>query len=343
MNTAACLFNSPYKVPLLLLIVLCLSCTSNTDTEIYQNRRDNVISVKDKVKEIMIEDVLIGRVTRPYLIDKYLIIVDHSSYDRFIHLFDKNDFHYITSTAYKGQGPGEITMPGHVGIDEAQRTFYVSDHGKQKIFSYNLDSVLANPFYIPNIKADIKIGLFPDTYRYINNTLCIGRIIEPIGTNDFKSLVAKWNMQTGEIQPMKYEHPDIKKKRITADVSPEYGLYVECYSRYDLMTICDLNGNLKYNIYGPKWEKETTQTAHYSQPVFCGNKIITGYSGGDHRTDAYYPTKLLVFDFNGNYIQTLETEYKISSFCYDRENNRIILCMDDEIQFGYLDLDGIIE
>ena len=79
MNTAACLFN-PYKVSLLLLIVLCLSCTSNTDTEIYQNRRDNVISVKDKVKEIMIEDVLIGRVTRPYLIDKYLIIVDHSSY-----------------------------------------------------------------------------------------------------------------------------------------------------------------------------------------------------------------------------------------------------------------------
>ena len=150
-------------------------------------------------------------------------------------------------------------------------------------------------------------------------------------------------MQTGEIQPMKYEHPDIKKKRITADVSPEYGLYVECYSRYDLMTICDLNGNLKYNIYGPKWEKETTQTAHYSQPVFCGNKIIAGYSGGDHRTDAYYPTKLLVFDLNGNYLQTLETEYKISSFCYDRENNRIILCMDDEIQFGYLDLDGIIE
>lgn len=175
-------------------------------------------------------------------------------------------------------------MPGHVGIDEAQRTFFVSDHGKQKIFSYNLDSVLANPFYIPNIKADIKIGLFPDTYRYINDTLCIGRIIEPIGTNDFKSLVAKWNMQTGEIRPMKYEHPDIKKKRITADVSPEYGLYVECYSRYDLMTICDLNGNLKYNIYGPKWEKETTQTAHYSQPVFCGNKIIAGYSGGDHRT-----------------------------------------------------------
>ncbi len=188
----------------------------------------------------------------------------------------------------------------------------------KKIFSYNLDSVLANPFYISNIKTDIKIGLFPDTYRYINDTLCIGRIIEPIGTNDFKSLVAKWNMQTGEIRPMKYEHPDIKKKRITADVSPEYGLYVECYSRYDLMTICDLNGNLKYNIYGPKWEKRNNANSTL-QPtrLLWKQKIIAGYSGGDHRTDAYYPTKLLVFDLNGNYIQTLETEYKISSFCYD--------------------------
>ncbi len=46
MNTAACLFNSPYKVSLSLLIVLCLSCTSNADTEIYQKRRDNAITVK---------------------------------------------------------------------------------------------------------------------------------------------------------------------------------------------------------------------------------------------------------------------------------------------------------
>ena len=31
--------------------------------------------------------------------------------------------------------------------------------------------------------------------------------------------------------------------------------------------------------------------------------------------------------------------YKIADFCYDKENNRIIMCMNDDIQFGYLDLD----
>ena len=111
----------------------------------------------------------------------------------------------------------------------------------------------------------------------------------------------------------------------------------------DLMTICDFNGNLKCNIYGPKWVNEKTQTQHYSLGVeFCGDKILALYSGGDHRTDAYYPTKFLVFDLNGNYLKTLETGYMITDFCYDKENNRLIINLNDEIQFAYLDLEGII-
>ena len=29
-------------------------------------------------------------------------------------------------------------------------------------------------------------------------------------------------------------------------------------------------------------------------------------------------------------------------FCYDSEYNRIIMVLDDEIQFAYLDLDGLL-
>ncbi|MFV0583333.1 MAG: 6-bladed beta-propeller [Parabacteroides gordonii] len=328
------------KVVCLLLIFICWSCTQSSETEKYQKKRDNIVNVKDKIKEIAIDDILIGRMAQTRLIDNYLIIGDYRSPDKLIHIFDKNDFHYITSTTYQGQGPGEIANMGHIAIDEAHRKFYVSDHGKQKIFSYDLDSVLNNPYYEPAVKADMNIGLFPSEYRYFNDTLCIGRIIQPIGSNNFKPIVGKWNMQTGEIKLMKYEHPDIKKKRMTSDVSFEHGIYAECYSNYDLMTICDLDGNLKYNIYGPKWENELGPTLHYTmQPAFCGNKIIAGYSGEDGRGEGSYPTKFIVFDLAGNYLQTLETGYKIADFCYDKENNRIIMCMNDDIQFGYLDLD----
>lgn len=328
------------KTVCLLLISVCWSCARSSEPEKYQSKRDNVLNVRNEIKEIEIEDVLIGRTVQTQIIDNYLIIGDYRSPDKLIHLFDKNDFHYIASAAYQGQGPGEIANMGHIAIDEAHGKFYVSDHGKQKIFSYDLDSVVNNPSYEPAIRTAMNAELFPSEYRYFNDTLCIGRIIQPIGYNNFKSVVAKWNMLTGEIKRMSYEHPDIQKKRMISGVSFKHGIYAECYSNYDLMTICDLDGNLKCNVYGPKWDNEPGSIRYYAMfPVFCDDKIIVGYSGKDNRAEDSYPTKFIVFDLDGNYLRTLETEYKISDFCYDPDNNRLILCMNDDIQFGYLELD----
>ena len=97
----------------------------------------------------------------------YLIIGDYKSSDKLIHIFDKNDFSYLASTAYVGQGPNEITVMGHIGIDEERHCFYVSDHGKQKIYSYDIDSVFANSDYVPTVKTEMNMTRFPDKYQYI--------------------------------------------------------------------------------------------------------------------------------------------------------------------------------
>ena len=44
----------------------------------------------------------------------------------------------------------------------------------------------------------------------------------------------------------------------------------------------------------------------------------------------------------GEYIKTLKVGYHITGYCYDKENHRLILDLNDDIQFGYLDLEGII-
>jgi hypothetical protein len=302
--------------------------------------------VHEKVKEIRIneDDVLISQTARLYLMDNYLIIGDYRSPDKYIHLFDRKTFNYITSLADRGQGPGEIANMGHIEPDETHRKLYVSDHGKQTIFSYDLDSILANPFYMPEVKMKMNKTQFPSKYHSINDSIYIGLIINPIGSADFAQSVAKWNMNTGEIKPMKYEHPKIEKKRISFAVSIESGIYVECYSNHDLMTICNLNGDLKYNIYGPNWNRhKTSPINHYGKVKFLKNKIFACYSGGNKLSDEHFPTKFFVFDINGDYLQTLETGYWISDYCYDEENNRIILILRDEIQFAYLELDGLIE
>ena len=333
------------KLFFILTLILCISCNRNSETKIYHSKRENIVNVREKVKEIKIneDDVLIGSVARLTLLDNYLIIHDNRSLDKLIRIFDKNNFNYLTSVGERGQGPNEITIMGFIGTNDKDRIFYVSDHGKQRILAFSLDSVLINPSYFPVVNVEMKQSQFPSNYQYISDSLSIGVIIEPIGNNDFDQSVAKWNMNTGEITPFPYRHPDIKKKRIAFAVSMENDIYVECYLNHDLMTICNFNGELKYVIYGPEWSEKNTNLHYFGKVVFCGDNMLAAYSGGNWQTE-YEPTKFMVFDLSGNYIKTLETGYKIPDYCYDKANNRIIMNIDDiDLQFAYLDLDGLVE
>ena len=115
------------------------------------------------------------------------------------------------------------------------------------------------------------------------------------------------------------------------------------YNNYDLLTISDFNGKLKCNVYGPAWGN--TQHNHYYGDGFFDNNnhLIVSFSGGDNNTDAYYPTCLLVFGLDGEYIKTLEVGCKINSMRYDNKTNRLYMSLNDEIQFAYLNLDGLIK
>lgn len=94
MNKTICLF---------LLIVSCWGCSSSSKTEKHQGKRDNIINVRDQIKEIVIEDLLINNSSRLRIIDDYLFIKDYKSADELIHIFSKNNFKYITSTAQIGR------------------------------------------------------------------------------------------------------------------------------------------------------------------------------------------------------------------------------------------------
>jgi len=112
------------------------------------------------------------------------------------------------------------------------------------------------------------------------------------------------------------------------------------------MTILDIDGNLKYNIYGQKINNATTNhLGFYSKVVFYNDKILALFANGKDRysnKESEYPTQFLIFNTKGDYIKTLETEYAIIDFCYDEDNNRLIMHLDEDIQFAYLSLDGII-
>ena len=116
-----------------------------------------------------------------------------------------------------------------------------------------------------------------------------------------------------------------------------------CSRFFDVMTICNLDGTLRCNVYGPNWVDNKTDKMHYNRDVCIGgDKIYALYAGVHYSSPDNYPTKMLVYDINGNYIKPLDIGYHILNFCYDEDHHRLILHADDDIQFGYLDLEGII-
>ena len=326
----------------LVLGIFLLSCTSNSPTEIHVKSRNKVINVYDKVVEIPMEEVLISGFANICLQNEFLIIKDSRAPGKQIHLFDKNTFKHITSTTYIGQGPNEITNLLRIVPDGKQRRFFAVDGGKRKLFSFDLDSLLVDSNYVFKPKYNLLEDYAGD-FIYINDTLFIAKFLDiDSKTNRFEVYTGQWNMDSGKFTKG-YDNPLAKKKRFTFCASEELGLYVSCYSRYDLMTICNFDGSLKYNVYGPNWNEDITNTCHYSMEVcFVKDKIFAAYSGEDHRSREFHPTQIHVYSTEGEYIKTLKVGYHITGYCYDKENHRLILDLNDDIQFGYLDLEGII-
>lgn len=331
------------KLSYIMLFLCLIACNRDTATDKYQNNRNIKVNVKFQIKEIAVNenDVLIGRTSRVYLLKDYLLIADFRSSDKFIHIFDNRNFKYLCSIGDRGEGPTELANPGHIATDTNAGKFYVTDIGKMKIFSFDIDSVLKDPInYVPGTKARINAENFPTEYEYVSDSLCIGRSIAPIGVGDYTPSVSKWNMITGKITTLSAKAPKIDHKRVVCASSAKYSLAAEIYSFYDLISIFDFEGNLKCNIHGPEWgNRGSKKKQYYSWGIFCrDNKFIVSHF--DDKTD--YPTQLIIFDINGNYIKTLEIGYMIQHFCYDEENDRLIFAFDDDIQFGYLNLNNML-
>ncbi|MDR1341524.1 MAG: 6-bladed beta-propeller, partial [Prevotellaceae bacterium] len=77
------------KISYLLILVIFWGCNYSTKTEKYQNKRDNIFHVQEKVKEIInTEDVLTGSLARLHIVHDYLIISDYHSTEKLIYIFD---------------------------------------------------------------------------------------------------------------------------------------------------------------------------------------------------------------------------------------------------------------
>lgn len=338
-----------YFVAILLTSISCKQ--TDTSTKKHHKKRDNIVNVKNKIVDIKTK-MLIGR-PWIYVFDKYLIVCDTQNPDKGIHLFDKNTYEHIASTGVRGKGPQEIIRYGHFGFDDKNKLFYVIDHGKVAMFQFNLDSILTNPNYMPIKYLSLNGELFPTTYDLVNDSTIIGSGIDVIDYKSYNSTIVKCNILTGDVKKIGEYPSDINPFKLSTffALSVKQGIYVESYSSYDLMSICDLDGEVIHNIYGPQWETAKTRTDYYYVTKIMRDKIIAAYKGhvgivvDEHqRPKAVSATKFLIFSTDGDYLKTLETNHDIRYFGVDEGNNRIIINFQDRAEpLGYIDLNGIVD
>jgi hypothetical protein len=114
-----------------------------------------------------------------------------------------------------------------------------------------------------------------------------------------------------------------------------------------LITVCNRDESLKYNLYGKYWEKDSSYCFDYYQDVEIVDKyIIVSYLGevgfendesGEQK--GKLAKKILVFDLDGNYLNTYDTKHEIRSFKIDKLKRRILFYFTDrEIPLAYVTL-----
>lgn len=331
----------------LFLLLFCLACGCSTRPGIdkHVHHADNVVDVKELVKEIVIDTPLVGGAARPYVLGDYFILADGRSSENQVLVFDKKDFSYVAGAGQPGMGPNEITNLGELMTDAVHRRLYVADYGKMQLLGYDLDSILTHSADAPAYRLEMGKGATPVMLAYVNDTLCYACSITVEPGKHFQQSVVAWNVVTGEMHPLISGHPEIERQRIRYAVSMENDLIAVSYDHHDLLATYDLRGNLKHYVYGPHWDNATSNATvyYYGSIVICKDRIVVGYSG--ERTPdigGIGVSKLLVYDLEGNYIRTLNVGYNIGVFCYDPTYNRIIMVLDDEIQFAYLNLDNLL-
>ena len=332
------------------LFLMASGCGNNNEnkTEIIQNERDRIIDVSDKIVDIK-TDYVLGR-SSLYIIDNVLIAQELDPKGETVdHLFDLKTFKYITSTGVLGRGPGEITMPSGILVDREKRVFWQLDVGKKVLHKFSLDSVLSDEMYLPGASVKLVDTLLLVWYGFLNDSIALGKAIEPFSGSPFVTMaMTKFNINTGEITRFGYENPGVKGRYTNSyfDMSVKDEIYVNSYPFKDLMTICDLDGNLKCNVYGPGWDDpEKDDNSYFFDAVIHNNRIFASYLGssriivqGNIQRGAY-PRSIIVFGLDGSYKKTIDTGAEICSFCIDEKHNRIIAYFNDrEEPLGYFDI-----
>lgn len=337
----------------MLFLSILTACLRNKDgyKEQLQTTSEEKVNVSQQIVDIKTDLVLSPNLAL-YLIDNILIVLDTRSNDRGIHLFERESLKYLTSTGKTGRGPGEIVRYGHIIPRPDKNSFWISDYGKMVFWEFTIDSILFSENYLPLKVLPMENDFFLTRANFLNDSSILGKAASVKTTNSFEEVMITFSLNSLKSEKFGYTHPlAVGRESISSfKLSPNGEFYANAYMYIDLLSICETDGSLRKNIFGPEWKKTSDRRrSYFSQVDIADNKIFAGYNGGYsltlneyERIESNFPSNLIVFNSFGDYLKTFEIEHPFFQFCVDPKYNRIIFCFNTrDTPLGYISIKNL--
>jgi len=318
------------------LCILIFGCTESRE-----------LSFRKFQKEVVLKGQLIETELLSYsgLVDIYDTIVIFSnigsSDGKQVHLFNLNDLRYLASAGTIGRGPNEINNPAYCTVDPANGDIWVMDIGRKSVLKFPVDSIISGEAtYTLECKVPenrfvlLQFSPYGDGFYFADNTEpekllsffnSEGQIVDSIAIPD------KLDLNSVEAMPVNQRmvffgysyafNPDMKRIAIA-------------YKYSDVVTICDSNGEILKKITGP--DRISQEVKDGINDIYCymevkadSRFIYARYKGTtlldkETMTVPLLPKTIHVFNWKGEPIMKIQTEFDMSSFVVDSKNSRLV-------------------
>ena len=316
------------KIAVLLTIV---SCTSpSIDQSVIEN---NVIY--PSVNEIKLEEILY--VDKIGIYDSLVVLINRYSEPIFT-LYDEN-FTLKKTFGTIGHAPNEFLFPFflHTQCSEKEGILSVYDVNAASFKDINVSKIHSEEEYIYSKKMPSCLIGSPNLIL-LEDSCFLGNMDNGQGlffihTNDNKNL--NWIDFPKILESPRKDFTVMNMNRIT--VNHDTQEIVAAMGYYNLMFLYDIKGNLKKTIQiGEELKRPHLMKRNYisenslifSREIASTNKYIyvLQLNVEEHKFEEIdnLPSKILVFDWNLNYVSTYQLPHYASAFAIDPSHHRII-------------------
>ena len=326
----------------ILIAISIISCSKHLGFDYKQN----VINIKGEPLNI---NQLVGKPNEIICIDTLLVYID--VYDeKTLSVFDLKNNSFIGRFVSQGQGPEEV-FPS--------RFFFLQYPQKDKLDIYQSSAAILTTIDVPDFRISNKIKIVSATTQqrppsemqraknyYIGTGMFEGGRFS-IYNSDLEYLYtdASYPFNGNDMEPSEtfftYQgkfctNPDKNYFAMGCWFSDHIAFYevtgnniitLRKYSSSDVnVDVRSTNGRTGMR---PKSESKISYTASFGTASYC-YMLFTGKTYAENNEKTTGGHYIIVFDWQGNYIKTYNTDYEIHSFCVDENSNCIYATALDE-------------